>query len=129
MSGDEPFKLSGFRSGIVKQELVIVKSAGDWQKLWERHCSREIGEKPPLPKVDFDRYVLVAAFAGSKPTGGYSVSLTGRQGPREFSVTATLEKPAKGEILAQAFTYPFAMEAFPRSTKPMRVRWVEKQRR
>ena len=65
---------------------------------------------PPLPDVDFRRETIVAAFAGTKPSGGYGigierVTLEGNDVYLDLNET----EPAADTITTQALTSPWVM--------------------
>ena len=62
-------------SGIGQAQNFVIKDAGAWSALWQRIYATQT-PVPPLPDVDFNTQMVVAAALGSKPTGGYDVLLT-----------------------------------------------------
>lgn len=68
-----------------------------------------IGEFKADKNIDFDKHAVVAAFSGAKDTGGYSVSITMKDGICNVEDMA----PAHGAIVTEAITYPFAVVLVP----------------
>ncbi len=68
-----------------------------------------IGDFNADKEIDYDKYAVVAAFSGAKDTGGYSVSITMRDGICEIEDVA----PVHGAIVTEAITYPFSMVLVP----------------
>ena len=64
----------GAHSGYQKASQMVIDSQEEWEDLWQQHAS-DIEPPPPVPQVDFTRDKVVAAFAGEKPTSGYSVEI------------------------------------------------------
>jgi hypothetical protein len=62
-------------SGISTRERLVVHTAGEWATLW----SRIVGGSSGLSRPDFDfsRSIVVAAAMGSRPTGGFRISVDG----------------------------------------------------
>ena len=58
---------------------------------------------PPVSEIDFGKSVIVAAFAGTKNTGGYSVSI--KNAADKVSIDAI--NPPKDAMVAQVITAPF----------------------
>ena len=62
-------QLVGHDSKISDARLELVRDEAAWQALWAQHSGHEQSwnalERHRVPAVDFDRYVLVAAFNGS----------------------------------------------------------------
>lgn len=113
----------GPRSGVDKPEQAVVRSQADWEKLWSRHLSRQVGGTPqPPPKVDWSKEMVLAAFLGTRSTGGYKVEITAAQPQNgKLRVTVTEFTPAPGTLRSQSITYPFHFAAVPRSELP--VEW------
>ncbi len=60
---------------------------------------------PPASEIDFAKSAIVAAFAGTKNTGGYSVSVVKTGG----KITIGLNEPPKDAMTTDALTTPFAV--------------------
>ncbi len=64
---------------------------------------------PPASEIDFSKMAVIAAFAGTKNTGGYSVSI--RQTIDKIVVEVV--EPPKGAITTDALTMPFQVALVP----------------
>ena len=93
----------GTISQIDTARTVVVRKAAEWQSLWREHA----GDRE-LPAVDFAQSMVVAVFAGSRPTGGYAVEIT-RIEPRDDGVVVTYRerRPSPEDIVTQVLTAPF----------------------
>lgn len=58
---------------------------------------------PPSSTIDFTKTIVVAAFAGEKNTGGYSVKVH----PKVDKVVVEVHAPEKGSMTAQVISSPF----------------------
>lgn len=80
-------------------------------------------------EVSIDRYTVIAAFMGSRPTGGYSIEVSkavevpGR--PDRVDVELIMTSPGVNCIVTQAFTSPYHVVAIPKTDKPFR--FVDRQ--
>ncbi len=64
------------------------------------------------------RYILVTY--GPKPTGGYAVQVTGViAGPHAITVAVKFKDPLPGEIVTEAFTYPYDLVLIPAVNLPV----------
>lgn len=124
---EEALSLSGPRSGIAQPRKALVRDAQAFEALWKEH-SRGASEMP-MPTVDFKRYDVVGYFAGSRPSGGFSVTLgeIKRRG-KVATVSVTLFKPGPGDFVTLAFTQPFALRAVPKLPKMVRFVVTERTR-
>lgn len=64
---------------------------------------------PSASEIDFSKMAVVAAFAGEKNTGGYSVSIEGSIG----KVSVKVETPAADAIVTEALTMPYKVVQVP----------------
>ena len=106
----------GPMSGVIEARQAIVRSAEEWRTLWAEHAgTRE------LPPVDFTREIVVAVFAGSRPTAGYDVEVLGVRSEGDATVVEYREhRPGRDAITAQVMTSPFAIVAIPRPSGEVR---------
>ncbi len=64
---------------------------------------------PPVSQFDFDKSAVVAAFAGTKNTGGYSVKIQ----KSADKIAVELIAPPKGAMTTQALTTPYEIVLIP----------------
>ena len=64
---------------------------------------------PPASQFDFDKSAIVAAFAGTKNTGGYSVGIPNSAD----KITINLIAPPKDAMTTQALTTPYKIVLIP----------------
>lgn len=68
--------------------------------------------KPAKPGaiIDFDQEMIVAVFAGEKPTGGYRIDIPAIEEDRarqQFTVRYRETRPPAGAMATQALTQPY----------------------
>ena len=114
--------VKGPMSGIEEPRQVAVRSAGEWAALWKMHEATA-----QMPAVDFTREMVVAVFAGSRPTGGYSVEIVRAVGNTGTLVVEYVESaPAAGSVAAQLLTAPYHLAAIPKHDGEVRFQKVAK---
>lgn len=97
----------------------VVKTQEQWRALW-----REIGGE--APRADLDSHMAVAVFLGSRPTGGYGVEFgKPAEGADELVVSYRVKTPGEMMVI-QAFTQPYGVRLFPKTSKPVRVEALKK---
>lgn len=108
-------------SGVTAPQTVVVKDAASWSALWAQH-KRNVMPTLPEPVVDFNKFMVVAVFAGSKPNGCYSTTLSNlyRSG-RVINVTRIDRLPAPGTVCPQALSSPAHLIMIERSSDPVEV--------
>jgi hypothetical protein len=82
--------------------LYVVRSAETYRRLQSK-----IENLPANPGVDFEKQAIVAAFAGTKNTGGYSVEIT-RSGEK---ISVAVKNPPPGAMVTEALTMPYKVAA------------------
>src|SRR5579884_1708952 len=86
----------------------VVTDAAQWRALWE-----DIGR--PAPAADFSKDFAVAAFAGTRNTGGYKIVF---DAPVEENgahvIRYAVVKPGKGMMVTMSLTQPYAVKLFPK---------------
>ena len=108
----------GAHSRLTDALDVVVRTADEWTALWARHA----GPGPPPPAVDFARQMIVAVFAGRRPTSGYGIEITGvHVVDQEIQVVYQERTPAAGAISLPVVTTPFHVIRIPRSELTVRV--------
>jgi hypothetical protein len=106
-------------SGIVSRQRTVIRDSEDWLAMWAKMVGPE-APKPPVPDVDFSKYMIVLAAMGQKPTGGYSVAIDGVYQSKSYlyaSVTET--SPGRNCVVTQALTTPVDAVLVPLSDSPI----------
>lgn len=105
----------GHRSGIQNPERLVIRTALDWQRLWERHTA-PLHPKPPLPTVNFSQEMVIAIFRGDTE-GPFPVDIQqiNRQG-EDISVHYMMFSPPDGLPLMVALRLqPYHIVKLPHS--------------
>jgi uncharacterized membrane protein len=101
----------GDASRLVEPRRMVVRTADEWRALWAVHA----GPDADPPPVDFASRVVAAAFAGERPSSGYSVEIVGTPDSGPGARLAVAERPpSRGTIGAQILTSPFHIVTLPR---------------
>ena len=93
--------------GIEESVNIIVTSKEEWENLW-RKVYKTTFPVPQLPDVDFSRETVLAAFMGTRSTGGFSIEIirvTEYRG--QFKAITKTISPAPGEMVSMALSQPF----------------------
>lgn len=95
----------GSFSRVTKPLVQVIDNDADLLNLW-----RQMGTKPGsgTPRVDFTRQRVVALFMGRKPSGGWSIEVSGLDKVGDEVQLAVHETaPAPGTIVTKPITSPF----------------------
>jgi uncharacterized membrane protein len=94
----------GDSSEIVDAARHVIRDGPAWQALWSAHA----GSAAPCPHVDFASRMVVAAFAGERPTPGYAIEIAGARRERSsLTVIVNEVAPPRGALAAQIIVTPF----------------------
>jgi hypothetical protein len=111
----------GTQSGITERKRVVVRTQEEWKKLWGAHAEGKTGKAAEPPNVDWSKEMVLAAFMGERPTGGFAVSIREPKAAEgKLQVTVVERVPGANPVI-QVLTSPFQMAAVKRSDLP--VEW------
>lgn len=91
----------GFYESLDAPFIFAARSAETYAQL-QKIAAQKL---PPASEIDFAKSAVLAAFAGTKNTGGYSVSVVKTGG----KLTVGLIEPPKDAMTTDALTTPFAI--------------------
>src|SRR5688500_1320781 len=63
-------------SGVEDRRRLFIKDAAAWAALWAE-VTANVQPPPPVPASDFDTEAVVVASMGTRPNGGYSITIEG----------------------------------------------------
>ncbi|MBI4062669.1 MAG: protease complex subunit PrcB family protein [Elusimicrobia bacterium] len=112
----------GQMSAITESGAMVIKDTESWQAFWVQTGQGN------APAVDFERYMVVAAFLGSKPTGGYAVSIEKiEKKKRKIMISVKTTKPTNNSFVIQAFTSPYHIKIIERSAWPVEFKYINEK--
>lgn len=110
---------NGSQSGIGERGLHVARTEAEWTALWKRHTSRT-QPAPPTPKVDFNADMVIAVFAGTKKSGGYSLGISRiKEAGNKLMVDVVESSPRPGAMTTMALTQPFHIVKLQKSSLPV----------
>ncbi|TPW18840.1 MAG: exported protein of unknown function, partial [Elusimicrobia bacterium] len=110
----KPAEWKGHSCGVAEPGARVISDEASWRALWKDAFGQE------APAVDFARFVAVAAFAGSRTTGGWSAELLAPEAAAQGVVVPYhLKGPAPGAFVTMAFTAPYAVRLYRRPARPL----------
>ena len=103
-----PFK-KGKRSGFKTADNKVIRSDQEWKRLSD-------GMKPDnLPRVDFNRNMVIAVFQGKQNTGGYDINVERVcKAGKNLTISVKKVKPGEKCIVTQAITSPYELVVLPK---------------
>lgn len=101
----------GDSSEIVDPARHVIRDPAAWQAMWSAHAGP--GAQPPA--VDFATRMVVAAFAGERPSPGHRIEVAAaRQDGASLAVVVDDVPPPRGAVAAQVIVTPFHIVTLPR---------------
>ena len=97
------------------EENLVFRTHEEMQKAW----TADGGKAEEMPKVDWDKEMVLAAFMGEKKTGGYRIEISkvAVDAPTNLAKMAVLVRktaPGKGDMVTEALTYPTHLAVVPK---------------
>lgn len=103
-------------SGASSPGRRVIRSQAQLQEAWPTiYPGSPTSLPPPLPSVDFANEMVIAAFAGSKPSSGYCIVIEAAAGDRRSAtITVRSQGPTPDAVLLPVVTQPFDVVRVPR---------------
>ena len=108
---------SGALSGVTEPMDLVVKGESEWDYLWDL-THRNLVPKPDLPKIDFEKEMVLASLMGERTSSGYKIEICGvtlEKGIIEVKVK-NHETPGNLTLMTQPYhivtipKYPYKIE-------------------
>ncbi len=97
----------GSYSGYPKAARLAIYNAEEWKGIWEKVNALRL-PKPELPKINFEKEMVIAVFMGERHSGGYSIEITSILKTEKEIVAAVEEKePSPESLRTLALTSPY----------------------
>ncbi len=110
----------GTSGGPSEPSDMIVRDAAVLESLWVT-ISPEPEKAAPLPAVDFGVDMVIAVFAGQKPSSGYAIEVKSIQDVGEsIHVQVVDTKPPPEVATMTVITHPYHVVKLPKLDKPVK---------
>ncbi|MBY0549849.1 MAG: protease complex subunit PrcB family protein [Candidatus Obscuribacterales bacterium] len=116
---------NGTSSGIEDKSNWLIRTDEEWKSFWRKHKATET---PPeaAPRVNFKTDMVIAVFAGTKSSGGYTVKVVHvSHSDESIRVDALLNKPKRGSMNSQMMTQPYDIIKCRQLPGKLTVNWNE----
>lgn len=112
----------GFSSGICDGQNRVIKDLTEWGHFWAMHQSLSY-PPPPLPAVDFQRYMVICVNAGTKKYGGHAIEVKSAEtrgvNGAQLVIGVETSSPPPGSVTTMAITQPYHIVKVPRMVTPV----------
>jgi len=111
--------VKGTNSGIKGKRLLVIRDTGEFTDFWADHVAT-LAPQPAQPDVEFETTMIIAAFAGERPTSGYSITIEDIRENDEFIIVEIeVETPGDNCETTQAVSQPHHVVTLDDSDKPV----------
>ncbi|MFL5616343.1 MAG: protease complex subunit PrcB family protein [Gemmatimonadaceae bacterium] len=118
--GRTPFT---FGSSVGNAERLVIRDVEAWQAAWAS-LFPPLAPIPASPNVDFGKEMIVFAAMGSRPSGGFAISVdSAATSPSGLTIWVGTLSPGSHCVLTAALTAPVDIARLPRIDGP--VHFVE----
>jgi hypothetical protein len=101
-----------YYSGVEARGATAIRTADEWKKAWQATEKRKL----EVPEIDFDKHMVIAAFAGGKTTGGYEVAVSRVEAAADGLTVHVLERtPKPGSPRSQSLSSPYTFAVVQRT--------------
>lgn len=114
-------------SGFQEQQNKILKTS-DWlAKTWEQAHQHIVGDRPPVPKIDFSSKQVVLVALGMKNNGGFGIEVRNVEEMKN-EIVVHINHLTNGPkcMTTQAIVFPFELISIPKSDKKVVFKTHEK---
>ena len=107
-------------TGITTRERLVIDTPEAWTRVWSQIVASH-GPKPALPRVDFEREIIVVAAMGQRSSGGYTISIDSATRAGDAIILSVTERsPGRTCGTTAALTAPVALARLSRQSGPIR---------
>lgn len=101
---------SGAQSNVSDQSFYVLVDPESFRALHASIHAQVLPPRPP-PAIDFKKRIVLVAFLGTRPTGGYAIGFgdTATVEGKVATVTVVVDPPPADAILPTMVTTPYAL--------------------
>ncbi|MFM2330723.1 MAG: hypothetical protein RLZZ26_230 [Candidatus Parcubacteria bacterium] len=103
----------GDRSDVTRRANFLITSSEELSLLWKM-----VNTSSAKPAVDFTTDMVIAVFAGTEPTLGYSISVANVSDADRRVVAVTVSKPGGSCVEGDTVTTPYQIIVLPKTALP-----------
>ncbi len=110
----------GYFCGYTEPSRLVIKTEDQWGEVWRKVHRLQI-PRPELPKIDFEKEMVIAVFMGEQMSGGYGIKIIRITKTEEEIVVEVEEKePPPGSLRTMVLTQPYHIVVIKESSLPVR---------
>ena len=110
----------GYHCGYTKAARLIVKTEDRWKEVWGKVHRLRLPQQE-LPKIDFQKEMVIAVFMGERKSGGYEIEIREIiKTEKEIVVEVEEKEPSPESFQSMAITQPYHIVVVKSSPLPIR---------
>ena len=83
-------------------QILTIRSSDEFAGFWSKHQANR-RPLPPVPKVDFEKQMVIAVLDAQHPTGGYALEVKGiQEAAEQLIVAVTKTSPGPSCMVTQS---------------------------
>lgn len=116
--------MQGTKAPVNTRTNYLINSKSELKQLWSFIYGNNT---TPIPSIDFSKYNVAAVFAGTKPTVGYSIMITGIKDTAKKQIAiVTITYPGPSCVVGPPQTSPYEVAIIPKPTLPLSHTYIIK---
>jgi len=114
----------GYYSGYNERKFLLIKTQEQWREVWDIHAGIKLPPSLP-PKIDFNRQMIIAVFAGEYPSGGFEIRIANIEKTENKVLVNIIETKLKRDHLTtQTLSQPYQIVQIEATDLP--IEFIEK---
>ena len=110
----------GYHCGYTEPLRVVIYTENQWEEIWKKVQVLRL-PVPELPKIDFEKEMIIAVFMGTRSSGGYEIEIKNiSKTEKEIVVGVEEKEPSPDSLRTMALTSPYHVVIVKRSSLPVR---------
>ena len=110
----------GFHCGYTEPVRLVIKTEDQWKEVWEKVHRLRL-PRLELPKIDFEKEMVLAVFMGKQTSGGYEIEIIKIIKIEEGIIAVVKEKePPPDSLRTMALTQPYHIVVIKRFSLPVK---------
>ncbi len=110
----------GYHCGYTEAARLVIKTEDRWKEVWGKVHLLRLPQQE-LPKIDFQKEMVIAVFMGERKSGGYEIEIRKIiKTEKEIAVEVEEEEPSPESLQSMAITQPYHIVVVKSSPLPLR---------
>ncbi len=109
----------GHNCGYTEPSRLVIKTGDQWREIWKKVNALKL-PRPELPKIDFEKEMVVAIFMGERSSGGYKIEIINIiKTEKQIVIEVEEEEPPPESLRTMALTQPYHIVVIKRYPLPV----------